>query len=50
MSANTLVENLNSFLETNDYFVELPPFDSKHNFDWRVRVDVREAISIPSNT
>jgi hypothetical protein len=35
-------------IEHNDHFVELPSFDPKHTFDWRVRLDVREAMNIPA--
>jgi hypothetical protein len=28
-------------IERNEYFSELPSFDPKFNFDWRIRLEVR---------
>jgi hypothetical protein len=34
-------------VEKNDYYAPLPDFDESMSFDWRVRVEVREALNIP---
>lgn len=36
-------------IERNEYFVELPPFDPKFSFDWRIRLEIREALNVPAS-
>lgn len=36
-------------IEKNEYFVELPDFDTNLEFSWRIRLEVREALNIPDN-
>lgn len=34
-------------IEKNEYYAPLPDFDETMSFDWRVRVEIREALNIP---
>lgn len=34
-------------IEKNEYYAPLPDFDEAMSFDWRVRVEIREALNIP---
>ena len=35
-------------IQRNQIFTDLPDYDEDLNFKWRVRVDIREALNIPS--
>jgi hypothetical protein len=37
----------NKKIEKNEYYADLPDFDETMNFNWRVRIEIREALNVP---